>query len=302
MGQGTILSPMERGMVMALRAHDMPYRAIAKEVGRSIKAIHTFLKNPDTYGTKFSGRKRSSLDGRENRLLVREASKTGLSARSLKTTLNIDASLRTCQRRLQQSSTLSYTKRRHTPALTARHKASRLEYAKRNLEEPPAWADIIWSDEKRFNLDGPDGLQYYWHDLRKEPHTYFSRRNGGGGVMVWGAFSSAGTSQLAFLEGNQNSEDYVDTLGNFLFPFAHEHYGEEFVFMQDGASIHTSKYTKSFLDEENVKVFEHPSLCPDLNPIENLWGILARHVYANGRQYMNVEAYRGHQGCLEWNW
>jgi len=42
---------------------------------------------------------------------------------------------------------------------------------------------VLFSDEKKFSLDGPDGLNHYWHDLRKEPLT-FSRRNFGGGSVM----------------------------------------------------------------------------------------------------------------------
>ncbi|KAF0704885.1 hypothetical protein AaE_014720 [Aphanomyces astaci] len=144
---------------------------------------------------------------------------------------------------LKENVRFEYVKRNATPMLTEAHIAARLKHAKKHLESPPDWAKIIWSDEKKFNLDGPDGMQCYWRDLRFDKESFFSRKFGGRSVMVWAAFSADGASEIAFLEGNQNSAKYFWTLEDYLFPFAHFLYGDEFVFMQDGASIHRSKET-----------------------------------------------------------
>uniref|UniRef100_A0A915DS67 Transposable element Tc3 transposase n=1 Tax=Ditylenchus dipsaci TaxID=166011 RepID=A0A915DS67_9BILA len=67
-----------------------------------------------------------------------------------------------------------------TPNLTDQHRRDRLEFAHLHMSWTHEWESVIFSDEKKFNLDGPDGFSYYLRDLRKE-QRFFSKRNFGGG-------------------------------------------------------------------------------------------------------------------------
>ncbi len=50
----------------------------------------------------------------------------------------------------------------------------------------------------------------------------------------------------------------------------------DFIFQQDLAPAHTAKSTKSWLNDHGVGVLDWPANSPDLNPIENLRGIVKR--------------------------
>ena len=151
------------------------------------------------------------------------------------------------------------------------------------------WRQVVFSDEKKFNLDGPDGLASYWHDLRGEEKVFSTRHQGGASLMLWGAISFYGTSHLVRIDGNMDSTLYCSVLEEDLLPFAAENLGEEWTFQQDGASCHRSNYTKNWLRSKNVKLLDWPAKSPDLNIIENVWGLLARRVYAHGRQFDKLE-------------
>ena len=118
--------------------------------------------------------------------------------------------------------------------LTKAHKIKRVEWAMAKITwNAEKWANTVFSGEKKFNLDGPDGLQFYWHDIRKDEQIYSTRQSGGGSVMVWGAFSAKGKTELAILDGNQDSGDYVYTLSEYLLPFIDLQHGRDCVFQQD---------------------------------------------------------------------
>jgi hypothetical protein len=112
---------------------------------------------------------------------------------------------------------------------------------------------------------------------------------GGGSIMVWAAFSQFSKVALVRLDVRMNSVTYQAMLSEHLLPFLQKFQAARHIFQQDNAPCHASASTKQWLMENNVQVLDWPARSPDCNPVENLWGIMVRDVYANSRQYSNTE-------------
>lgn len=106
--------------------------------------------------------------------------------------------------------------------------------------------------------------------------------------MVWLGFCATGKLNLAFTSCKMNSADYMEVLNSCLLPFKAKYRRKKFVFQQDNASIHTSSATKAWFDSRKIELLWWPARSPDLNPVENIWGILVRRIYADGKQYNSV--------------
>lgn len=102
--------------------------------------------------------------------------------------------------------------------------------------------------------------------------------------MVWGGFAALGKTDLSWIAPKMNANIYVDLLDRIL-EKAEEICGENLIYQQDNAVVLTAKVVNIFFKDRNVEVLDWPAISPDLNPIENLWGVLSRKVYRNGRQY-----------------
>ena len=145
---------------------------------------------------RLAGQKKKSPQFK--RRIIREIKKkTSSTSEILKSLVDAPCSTRTIRRHLNIKK-IKHKKRIHRPRLTMKHKEKRLkqvsQYQNMSAKE---WRKVVFSDEKKLNLDGPDGFQKYWRaKFFPEENYSLTKHSGGGSFMIWGSFSSPGKRKL----------------------------------------------------------------------------------------------------------
>lgn len=162
--------------------------------------VRAYLKLQDNYGKIARSGRPPALSPRKSKAIIKSVQGKVITVRNIKTEFELNVSNSTILRLLKCEGGLKLRRLKKKPVLTDTHKANRIEFARKYMDLGERWKHVIFSDEKKFNLDGPDGYTCYWHSPYCKAPVLSKRAFGGGGIMAWACFDYFGRSKLVFLK------------------------------------------------------------------------------------------------------
>lgn len=306
-------SAVMMGKIIALSELGKSTRQILVDLKR-MRSIGEKLPNQSTivrilqkfrqYGTpkrlSGQGRKRKTTPRDDRRLLTiaRTNRKTTLGSVSSEFAelTGISISQSTASRRLKGQG-YKVCRCARKPLISQKNRKKRLIWCKENIQRSDEyWRSIWWSDESRFAFvsDRPQNCIRRSTERFRPDCLQTTVKHGGGGLMVWGAFSAAGVGALHRVNGTVNAIAYIDILErNLISTLDENHPNGDGVFQQDNAPCHTARSVKKwFADNDITWIDNWPAQSPDINPIENLWDYIDRRLrkstYKNADEMWNA--------------
>ena len=160
------------------------------------------------------------------------------------------------------------------PGITLKNEKTRVDWAKKHKNIH--WHKIIFSDECSIWLN--QGRILMWNKGER-PILNIPRHIPK--VHIWGGISARGTTPAKIFRQNFNSEHYCNVLSEVLFQTAATLYPDGWKLQEDNSSVHKSRISRDFKERKQVRCIDWPPNSPDLNPIENLWGVLKQRIMVN---------------------
>lgn len=263
---------------------------ILKNEGKSLDEISRFLLLPKSTvqymlnpkpNNKYKEPGRPIKDTRKRNKVIKEAVRKlklkgeRVTARKIRNNTRLDTSLSTIRRDLS-SSNYQYKNIQRKIILSTTNKENRMAIATSWINDAIDFKNCIFSDEKIFRLDGPTNLLSWQKDNEKCSRNMRVAR--GGGIMVHGCIGNSGYLRIEKIDGNLNSDKYIDIMKNQIASLNNSY--NNFSLVQDNCRIHTSAKVRQFFQESGVNILQWPPYSPDLNIIENVWGMMTEIIYS----------------------